>query len=202
MNEDGSPKTFSFLLRLEKNMTEAFPQLETKRLVLREMQPDDAEALFRVLSDEEVMRYYDRLPFTNVEESFQAIGRHRQRFEQNEAIRWGITLKGENVVIGNCGFFWEVQNYLAELAYVLSRAYWRQGIMTEALQALLQFGFDTKNLNRIEAEVAVDNIASARTLQKLGFQEEGVLRERLFVNEHFYDMKIFSLLKNEYKKDQ
>lgn len=183
-------------------MVEAFPQLETKRLVLREMQPDDAEALFRVLSDEEVMRYYDPRPFTTLEESFQAIERHRRRFEQNEAIRWGITLKGENVVIGNCGFFWEVQNYLAELGYVLSRAYWRQGIMTEALQALLQFGFDTKNLHRIEAEVAVDNIASARTLQKLGFQEEGVLRERLYINERFYDERIFSLIKKDYKQKQ
>lgn len=183
-------------------MTEAFPQLETKRLMLREMQPDDAEALFRVLSDEEVMRYYDRVPFARIEESYQAVERHRQRFVQDEAIRWGITLKGENVVIGNCGFFWDISNYVARLAYVLARAYWQQGIMTEALRALLQFSFDTKNMHRIEAEVAVDNIASTRTLQKLGFQEEGILRERLYVNERFYDEKIFSLLKNDYKQKQ
>jgi len=181
-------------------MAEAFPQLETKRLVLREMQPDDAEALFRVLSDEVVMRYYDRVPFAHIEESYHAIERHRHRFEQQEAIRWGITLKGENVVIGNCGFSWDIPNYVARLAYVLARAYWRQGIMTEALQALLRFGFDTKNLNRIEAEVAVDNIASARTLEKLGFQEEGILRERLYVNERFYDEKIFSLIKKDYRQ--
>lgn len=182
-------------------MSDVFPQLETERLLLREMKPEDAEALYRVLSDEEVMRYYDSLPFTNIAESYQTIERHRQRFEQEEAIRWGITLKGENIVIGNCGFFWEMRNYLAELAYVLARAYWRQGIMTEALQALLQFGFATKNLHRIEAEVVVDNIASARTLQKLGFREEGILRERLFVNEHFYDMKIFALLRSEYGQE-
>lgn len=181
-------------------MAETFPQLETKRLALREMQPDDAEALFRVLSDEEVMRYYDGVPFTTLEESFQSIERHRRRFEQQEAIRWGITLKGENIVIGNCGFAWDMQHRSAALVYVLSRSYWRQGIMTEALQALLAFVFDTKNVHRVEAEVVVNNVASVHTLQKFGFHEEGILRERFFVNEHFHDEKIFSLLKNEYKQ--
>lgn len=181
-------------------MVEAFPQLETKRLVLREMQPDDAEALFRVLSDAEVMRYYDSQPFTTLEESFQTIARHRRRFEQQEAIRWGITLKGENIVIGNCGFAWEMQDRCAELGYVLSRSYWRQGIMTEALQAVLAFGFDTKHVHRVEAEVMVNNIASIRTLQKLHFQEEGVMRERALVGDQFYDLKLFSLLIDEWKQ--
>lgn len=181
-------------------MVEAFPQLETKRLVLREMQPADAEAHFRVLSDEEVVRYYNPQPFTRIEESIQSIERHRRRFEQHEAIRWGITLKGENIVIGNCGFAWEMQDRCAELGYVLSRAYWRQGIMTEALQALLQFGFVLKNLHRIEAMVDVDNVASIRTLQKLHFQEEGVMRERALVGSQFHDLKLFSLLVDEWKQ--
>lgn len=180
-------------------MPDTFPQLETKRLVLREMQPEDAEALFRVLSDEEVMRYYDRQPFTKLEEASQSIERHRQRFDRNEAIRWGITLSEQNIVIGNCGFAWEMQNRCAELAYVLSRFYWRQRIMTEALQALLYFGFVTKNMHRIEATVDVHNIASMRTLQKLGFREEGIMRERVLVGENFHDEKLFSLLRNEYE---
>ena len=183
-------------------MPDSFPQLETKRLVLREMQPADAEALFHVLSDEEVMRYYDRRPFTKLEEASQAIERHRQRFNRNEAIRWGITLRGQNVVIGNCGFAWEMQNRCAELAYVLSRFYWRQGIMTEALQALLHFGFVTKNMHRIEAIVDVNNIASIGTLQKLGFREEGIMRERVLVGENFHDEKLFSLLRNEYEREK
>lgn len=181
-------------------MVEAFPELETKRLVLREMQPDDAEALFRVLSDAEVMRYYDGLPFTTMEQSYQSIARHHRRFEQEEGIRWGITLKGENIVIGNCGFAWDMQHRSATLVYVLSRSYWRLGIMTEALQAVLEFGFDTMHMHRIEANVVVNNIASVRSLQKFAFQEEGVLRERFFVNEHFYDEKIFSLLEDEFRQ--
>ncbi|HCI80465.1 MAG TPA: GNAT family N-acetyltransferase [Ktedonobacter sp.] len=181
-------------------MVEAFPELETKRLVLREMQPDDAEAYFRVLSDAEVMQYYDGLPFTTLEQSYQSIARHHRRFEQEEGIRWGITLKGENIVIGNCGFAWDTQHRSAVLVYVLSRSYWRQGIMAEALQAILTFGFDTKHVHRVEAEVVVNNGASIHILQKFGFQEEGVLRERFFVNEHFYDEKIFSLLEEEFRQ--
>jgi len=58
------------------------------------------------------------------------------------------------------------------------------------------------NLHRVEAEVLLDNVASMRVLHKLCFQEEGVLRERIFVNNHFYDVKLFSLLKSEYVKEQ
>jgi ribosomal-protein-alanine N-acetyltransferase len=177
---------------------EAFPRLETKRLALRAMQPSDAEALFRILSDEEVMRYYDRPALIHLDEAQHIIATHRERFEHGEAMRWGISIKENDTLIGNCGFFWQPRHQFAEIGYVLARAYWRQGIMTEALQALLHFGFNVKNLHRIEAEVILGNYASIQILRKLGFQEEGVLRERLFVHDRFHDVKLFSLLKHEY----
>ena len=184
------------------NSIERFPRLETKRLVLRELRPTDAEALFQVLSDETVMQQYDRAPLTRLEEAQQIIERHRSRFERDEGIRWGITIKGENRVVGSCGYSWHLRHQYAEIGYELARAYWNQGIITEALRALLQFGFETRNLHRVEAEVLLGNVASMRVLYKLGFQEEGILRERIFVNKHFYDVKLFSLLKSEFVKEQ
>lgn len=181
------------------NRIEVFPRLETKRLLLREIRQEDTEAVFSILSDEEVMRYYDRLPLTSVQEAQQIIEWHQRRFESGEAIRWGITIKGENHLIGNCGYSWNLGHRFAEIGYVLSRTYWNQGIITEALRAILQFGFEMRNLHRVEAEVLPGNVASIRVLQKLGFQEEGVLRERILVNDQFYDVKLFSLLKNEYQ---
>lgn len=179
-----------------------FPRLETKRLVLREMRPEDAEAIFHILGDEEVMRYYEMPVFIRLEEARQTLERVRSRRERGEGMRWGITIKGEDTVVGSCGYSWHLSHRFGEIGYDLARAYWKQGIMTEAIQALLQFGFEARNLHRVEAKVRLGNDASMRVLQKLGFQEEGILRERIFVNNQFYDVKLFSLLKSEYRKEQ
>jgi ribosomal-protein-alanine N-acetyltransferase len=66
--------------------------------------------------------------------------------------------------------------------------------MTEALTAMIQFGFDHLHLHRIEAQVAYPNLASARLLERLGFQEEGRLRDRQYVNNQFVDERIFALI--------
>jgi [ribosomal protein S5]-alanine N-acetyltransferase len=180
------------------NVYEDFPRLETKRLVLEEIIPGDAEAILRILGDEAVMRYYDVPAFTRIEEAHQIIARVRSRFEHGEGIRWGISIKGEDVVIGTCGYTWHMRHLFGEIGYDLARAYWRQGIMKEALEALLHFGFEQRQLHRVEAKVRLGNQASMGALQKLGFQEEGILRERIYVNDQFYDVKMYSLLRREY----
>lgn len=172
---------------------QTFPLLETERLVLRQMEREDAKDSFLFLADEETMRFYDP-PFTQFEQAEKSILRHQKRFADREAIRWGITLKGEDKVVGNCGYSWDADNFSAELSYILAKPYWNKGIMSEALAAILQFGFDSCRLHRIEAHVALPNHASAQVLRKLGFQEEGLLRESLYVDNQFYDEKMFALL--------
>ncbi len=176
---------------------ETFPLLETERLILRELRPEDAEAVFRILSDAEVVRYYDPL-MTHLEQAQRSIERHRARFENNEGIRWGITIKDEDTIVGNCGFFRDKDNFSAALSYVLAKSSWNKGFMTEALEAIVAFGFEHYQLHRIEAHVARPNLASVRVLQKLGFQEEGLLRESLFENNRFHDEKVFALLKSDF----
>jgi ribosomal-protein-alanine N-acetyltransferase len=171
-----------------------FPTLETERLILRQLAATDAQDSFLFLSDEETMRYYDPAPMTQLEQAEKSIERHRRRFAQHEALRWGIILKGENRVIGNCGYSWDVDNRHAVLSYILSKHYWNKGIMTEALTAIIQFGFEHIHLHRIEAQVAYPNLASARLLEKLGFQEEGRLRDRQYANNQFVDEVIFALI--------
>lgn len=171
-----------------------FPTLETERLILRQLAATDAQDSFLFLSDEETMRYYDPAPMTQIEQAEKSIERHRRRFAQHEALRWGIILKGENRVIGNCGYSWDVDNRNAALSYILSKHYWNKGIMTEALTAIIQFGFEHIHLHRIEAQVAYPNLASARLLEKLGFQEEGRLRDRQYANGQFVDEIMFALI--------
>jgi ribosomal-protein-alanine N-acetyltransferase len=146
------------------------------------------------MSDEENIRYYDPAPMTQLEQAQQSIERHRRRFAQQEALRWGIGLKGENRVIGAGGYSWDAENQSAGLSYILAKPYWNQGIMTEALTAMIQFGFEHIHLHRIEARVAYPNLASARLLEKLGFQEEGRLRDGQYVNNQFVDESLFALI--------
>jgi [ribosomal protein S5]-alanine N-acetyltransferase len=171
-----------------------FPTLETERLILRQLAATDAQDSFLFLSDEETMRYYDPAPMTQLEQAEKSIERHRRRFAQHEGLRWGIILKGENRVIGNCGYSWDADNRNAALSYILSKHYWNKGIMTEALTAIIQFGFEHIHLHRIEAQVAYPNLASTRLLEKLGFQEEGRLRDRQYANNQFVDERIFGLI--------
>ena len=178
---------------------DVFPVIETPRLILREMVPQDAEAVHYIFSDAEVMQYYDMPAFTGIEEAEAMITRQRQRFEQKERFRWGIALRSNNRIIGTGGYVdWNKHWYCGELGYDLARAYWRQGIMSEAVLAMIDFGFTSMELNRIEAEVMPENTASAQLLRKLGFQQEGVRREYGFWGGMFHDLALFALLRREY----
>jgi [ribosomal protein S5]-alanine N-acetyltransferase len=178
----------------------AFPRLETQRLKLRQMVATDADAVFRIFADEAVTRYYDLETFTHAEQAHQLIARQTERFEQEIGIRWGITQKGHDVVIGTCGYMFHRPSLRAELGYDLARPYWRQGIMTEALKAIVDYGFERLDLHRLQALVLPGNIASERLLHKLGFQEEGVLRSYAYFKGAFHDLRCFSRLKQEAAK--
>ena len=184
----------------DETRSESFPVLETQRLLLRELQPSDAEAAFQFYSDPDVMRYYD-VPMTRLEDVREAIAEHRRRYENDAAMRWAITLKGEDTVIGTCGYWRDSTPddscWYATMSYVLAQPYWNQGIVTEALRAIIRYGFDHYRLHRIEAHAVIANPASLRVLRKLGFQEEGHLRERFFEHGRFHDEKLFGLLSRD-----
>ncbi len=179
---------------------EEIPSLETKRLILRGMAKTDANAVFRIFSDEEVMKYYEIDPLTEVGQAQSWIEGSKHRFASKGLARWGITLKGENTVLGTGGYVgWNKSSFCGEISYDLARMYWNRGIMTEAVRAIVQFGFEYMNLNRIQAIVVSENIASLHLLEKLGFQEEGILRELEFWRGAFRNVRIISLLKRDYK---
>ncbi|MFQ4140739.1 GNAT family protein [Chlorogloeopsis sp. ULAP02] len=174
-----------------------FPKLETKNLILRETQLVDASAVFKIFADDEVTKFHDLETFTCLEQAQFLIERRRKRFQNKQGIRWGIARKEDNIIIGSCGY--GIKNeFQAEIGYELARVYWQKGIMIEALRAMINWGFHQLGLNRIEAMVMVENIASVKLLGNLGFVEEGILREYGFWKGQFHDLKVFSLLKREY----
>ncbi len=176
-----------------------FPVLTTARLRLRQAQLGDAEALFATFSDEEVMRYYGSLPHYSIADSRELIEAQRERYARRASIRWNITLAGEDRVIGSCGFHrFDEGYYRAELGYELNRTYWGQGIMSEAVSAVLTYGFAEMELHRIEAIIDDANARSKGLLLKLGFTYEGNLRERFYFNGHFEDEFFYGLLRDEW----
>jgi ribosomal-protein-alanine N-acetyltransferase len=168
-------------------------------LVLKEITDEHEKDILLIFSDDEVMTYYDLDTITTIDEARNLIGRMRAGYEAKRYIRWGISKKENGNVIGTCGFYnFARQSSRAELGYILAKKYWKQGIMTEALEAIITFGFREMMLHRIEAFLDPDNIASKLLLAKLGFREEGYLRERDFIRGSYKNSLIYSVLKNDY----
>ncbi|MCM3783451.1 GNAT family N-acetyltransferase [Neobacillus mesonae] len=179
--------------------TMSFPVIETDRLLLRAMDHSDAEALFDYFSKDEVTMYYDLESFTQLEQAEGLIQNWNNRYERQEAIRWGITLKSSDLVIGTCGYHNLKKKHLkAEIGYELHPSYWGEGIMNEAVSAILAFGFKQMGFNRIEALVHCENVNSKRFLEKSSFLQEGILREALMKNKTAAAAALYSLLKREF----
>ena len=178
-----------------------YPLLETNRLVLRKVEEDDASSMLKYLSDKEVMKYYGLEPFETMEEALGELSWYESIRNNTTGIRWGITLKEENEVIGSCGFFNKnLQHYRTEIGYELHRSYWGQGIAGEALGAIIAYGFESMELQRIEALIEPANTPSLTLVEKQGFVREGLLRNYEFTGGKFDDLCMYSLLKQDFKK--
>lgn len=179
-----------------------FPKLETKRLLLRQITFADTETLFRYWSDDEVTKYMNIESFQNPKQAEDIIRLLNNLFEQKEAIRWGIVQKEDDRLIGTCGYnsWLKDQAFRGEIGYELGHAYWGKGFMQEALRAIISYGFEAMNLNRIEAMVMLEASRSMNLLLKLGFQKEGILREHGYWKGQFWDEYCLSLLKRDWLK--
>lgn len=176
-----------------------FPSLTTSRLLLRHILPGDAESLFAIFSDEESMKFYGHEPHKSLDDTKEVIRQIEERYARKEALRWGITFKGEDRLIGSCSIFhFDAGFDCAETGYELNRAFWGKGIMTEAMSAILTFGFSELGLHRIEAIIDIENEHSKGLLLKLGFTYEGNLRQRFPFRDQFLDEHYFGLLEDEW----
>ncbi|MBV8467143.1 MAG: GNAT family N-acetyltransferase [Burkholderiales bacterium] len=178
----------------------SFPLLLTQRLVLRELVPDDAEALFDIHSDEQVMRWFGADPIATVDQAKQLIAMFADwRTPPASGTRWAIVRRADDQLLGTAGLFkWNRSWHNCVLGYELGRAYWSMGYMQEALHAMLDYGFSTMHLHRVQAEIHPDNAASIRVVQRLGFSYEGTHRQQGFWGQRFHDLQCFSLLASEW----
>jgi len=176
-----------------------FPILKTNRFVLRQLRSTDADAIFDIFSNQDVMKYAGRLPITTQDEALEFIDRMQKRFENRAGIRWGITRHDDDTVMGTCSFHHFISEHrCVETGYDLNRAYWGQGIQIECMPAVLGFGFQDLGVERIEAIIDDANIASKKLLLKLGFTYEGCLRHRYLIGDRMEDEFYYGLLKDEW----
>ncbi len=183
---------------MNQTVFNSFPAIETNLLMLRKIEPKDAKDLFEFLSDNSVNQFMTNNSCENIVQVQRLINGMQQCFESKQKIRWGITQKTGNRIIGHCGYeAFNESNLTGEISYCLAKEYWGQGIMTEAIRAITHFGFEKLGLNRIEAKLMLENTGSIKALEKAGFRKEGLIREGLLKNDLFYDLYLYSILKKD-----
>ena len=173
-----------------------FPVLETKRLLLREHHLTDAEALYALRTNELVMKYIDRERPQDLLAVKTVITKFNDAFEDGNNLAWVIALKeNPTQMIGTVGY-WQTDyaNHRAEIGYMLRPDLWRKGIISEALQKAIDFGFETMNLHTIKANINTGNNASRQILIKHGFQKEAHFRQDYYFKGRFLDSEIYGLI--------
>ncbi len=162
---------------------------------MRRITVDDIPAMFTLRSNRQLMSYIDRPMAENLDDARTLIEKMEASLVANEGIAWGIAIVGESTMIGTIGF-WRItkEHYRAEIGYLLHPDFQRQGIMSEALAAAVDYGFHTMGLHSVEANVNPANVASIRLLESAGFVREAYFRENYFWNGTFLDSAIYSKL--------
>jgi len=175
------------------------PVITTDRLCIRPMRMTDAEAVFVFKSDPEVTRCYGQDPHQTIDETEDWIQRNLSSYERREAISWILSDKAKDHAIGEC-CLWNFDPSLscAEIGYELRSDHRGHGIMTEALSAILTYGFRGIGLHRIEANPFAINEPSLHLLRKLGFKHEGTLRQRQLFHGQYLDQMYFGMLDDEW----
>ena len=172
-----------------------FPVIETERLLLRQITNDDITEVFELRSNPETMKYIPRPLVKTTEDALEHIKMIEEKINDNTGINWGITLKGNSKLLGMIGFYrMQPENYRAEIGYMLLPDFHRKGIIPEAVNRLINYGFYDLKLHSIEAVIDPENAASEKVLQKCGFVKEAHLRECEYFEGKFIDKVIYSLL--------
>ena len=186
---------------LNADMLTYMPDLMTPRLRLRRLTMRDAQDIFRYSRDPEVARHVLWDAHRTVGDSRAYLRYMLRRYRSHEPASWGIEWRETGAVIGTIGFMWvQEDNSAAEVGYSLARDFWGKGYMTEALKAVIQYGFDGLNLNRIEAQHETTNPASGAVMRKCHMQHEGTLRSRLFNKGRYVDVELYAILRRDYNR--
>lgn len=176
-----------------------FPTLTTPRLRLTEVEVEHAPAIFEILSNPEVLKYYGMDPLKELVQAENIVQHFRNNLDTKRGLRWAIINNHDNRFVGTIGLNnLAVGMKKAEIGFEIHPDFWRSGITSEALHAVLDYAFQELDLHRMGAVTFPANDASIGLLKKQGFLKEGKLRSYLFQNGQSHDALVFSLLRDEW----
>lgn len=184
--------------RLKKTFSK-IPTLETERLVLRRMKPDDYADMYEYARRKDVTEYLLWEPHPDRKTTHRYLYYIQDRYKAGEFFDWAVILKEENKMIGTVGFSRiDEANSLAEVGYVINPVYHGNGYAPEALLEVMMFGFMELNLHRIEAKFMHGNDRSRRVMEKCGMRYEGCARDSMYVKGDFRSIHTYSILSDEF----
>lgn len=178
-----------------------FPQLETERLILRNIRREDYLAIFDVYRDYEAVKYQNIFPMYNVEQAWEYVDFLVNSYARRRFIRWAIVKKEEDILIGFVTLHdFNRENSKAQIGYMLNRICWRQNIMTEAALKVIEFAFNEVGLNKVEAHIHPQNAASIALTEKLQFKRESYDRMCTLsrITGEYEDRLVYGLYKKDY----
>lgn len=176
------------------------PIIETNRLILRKMMVLDYENMYEYACRTDVTKYLTWSPHQNSDYTREYLEYISTKYSLGEFYDWAVINKYDQKMIGTCGFTrFDFHSNNAEIGYVLNPQYWNQGYATEAVRAVIDFGFRKIGLSRIEAKYIEGNDASKRVMERVGMTYEGTMRSALLVKDEYKNIGICSILLNEYK---
>jgi len=181
-------------------VTDGLPRLETERLVLRPYTPADAGRVQQMCNDWDIASTTLALPFPYPDGAAEEwISTHADNFQQSKEVTLAITLKPDGMVIGSMALSVNKNHNRGELGYIIAKEHWNRGYCTEAARAMMQYGFATIGLNRIQAVHFPRNPASGRVMRRLGMTREGLLRQYVTNRGTPEDVEMYSMLRTEFE---
>lgn len=185
---------------INKNIFKFFPELETERLRFRKINLSDANEIFLIRSNDDVMRFMDVPRHHSISDSEKLILTAEESYKKETGMNWAIIEKHSNSFIGYIGFIRIFSEHCrAEIGYVLKPEYWGKGYMFETINRVVRFGFDEMQFHSIEANVNPLNERSQKVLERAGFKKEAYFRENYLFDGKFLDSVIYSLLEKDLK---
>ncbi|TMM56976.1 GNAT family N-acetyltransferase [Maribacter algarum] len=183
-----------------------FPQLVAKRLILDQIKPADISAIVSYAGNIKIVENTRSMPHPyHEEDAISWMNMANQGFKNKDNYIFAMRLKDTHAFVGGIGLTLDIQNNRAELGYWLAEGYWNRGLTTEAVQAILQFGFEELNLNKIIAVYITTNAASGKVMIKNGMVKEGefkdhdVKKDHTIADDQYVSLIQYRMLKSEYE---
>lgn len=176
------------------------PEIETPRLILRRMRKTDSADMYEYARDPAVSEYLLWQPHESEAYTRRYLNYLQTRYRAGDFHDWAVVWRDADKMIGTCGFTsFRLDANSAEIGYVLNRSYWGMGVASEAVRAVLRFGFLELRLHRIEAHYMIGNNRSRRVMEKVGMTYEGTQRDSLFVKGRYVSVGVCAVLENEFR---